>query len=233
MEAKKCNKCNEIKEITNFNKSKGKKDGVSCICKKCHSEYRKEHYLKNKEKVYKQVREYRNLNPEKYIKNKKDNEVKKINNKKAGRIFEKKCSGCDNIIVVTKKDLELNNKKFCSKICLNENKCKSDYYIYLCEVKKRAKKKKIDFDLSEEFIKELLEIKQNNKCSVTNCDIKIKKRNVNSLLYETASLDRIDSSKGYLKDNVQWVMLGINYMKLDFSIDELHKTLDLIQKNYK
>ena len=32
----------------------------------------------------------------------------------------------------------------------------------------------------------------------------------------TASLDRIDSSKGYVKGNVQWVHKDINKMKTDF-----------------
>ena len=36
----------------------------------------------------------------------------------------------------------------------------------------------------------------------------------------TASLDRIDSSKGYTKDNVQWVHKDINYIKRDLSDSE-------------
>lgn len=36
----------------------------------------------------------------------------------------------------------------------------------------------------------------------------------------TASLDRIDSSKGYIKGNVQWVHKRINIMKNRFSQDE-------------
>ena len=31
----------------------------------------------------------------------------------------------------------------------------------------------------------------------------------------TASLDRIDSNKGYVTDNIQWVHKDINYMKSD------------------
>mgnify|MGYP007044016634 CR=1 FL=1 len=33
----------------------------------------------------------------------------------------------------------------------------------------------------------------------------------------TASLDRIDSSKGYIEGNVQWVHKDINWMKQDFN----------------
>ena len=36
--------------------------------------------------------------------------------------------------------------------------------------------------------------------------------------YTTASLDRIDSSKGYTKSNIQWVHKDINKMKSDFSM---------------
>ena len=36
----------------------------------------------------------------------------------------------------------------------------------------------------------------------------------------TASLDRIDSSKGYTRDNVQWVHKWINFMKQDFTQEE-------------
>ena len=37
------------------------------------------------------------------------------------------------------------------------------------------------------------------------------------LKLQTASLDRIDSTKGYSKDNIQWVHKDINCMKMDFS----------------
>ena len=36
----------------------------------------------------------------------------------------------------------------------------------------------------------------------------------------TASLDRIDSSKGYTIDNVQWVHKKVNMMKKDMSDSE-------------
>jgi hypothetical protein len=32
---------------------------------------------------------------------------------------------------------------------------------------------------------------------------------------QTASVDRIDSSKGYFLDNIRWVHKTINYMKMD------------------
>ena len=43
-------------------------------------------------------------------------------------------------------------------------------------------------------------------------EIKFKKRHNDS---KTASLDRIDSSKGYTEDNIQWVHKDVNQMKMD------------------
>ena len=43
----------------------------------------------------------------------------------------------------------------------------------------------------------------------------------------TASLDRIDSSKGYTIDNIQWLHKDINKMKWDFSQE---KFLELCKK---
>lgn len=233
METKKCIKCNEVKPLSEFNKNAKKRGGVNALCKICHKEYRRDHYLKNKEKVYKQVKEYRILNPEKYVFSKDSLlDVKTKNNKKAGRIFEKNCSYCESTILVNKTDFLSDKKQYCSLEC-KKTSYKSNYYHYLRGIPKRAKNKKIEYNLSEDFIRDLLENKQNNKCAITGCPIKIKEAKLESLLYETASLDRIDSNKGYTKDNVHWVMLGINYMKMDCSVEELIKTLDLIKEYYK
>ena len=68
----------------------------------------------------------------------------------------------------------------------------------------------IDFDLSIEFIGDLLE-KQNNLCALSKLPI--------SYITKSISLDRIDSSKGYTKDNVQWVHKDINMMKRHYSTE--------------
>jgi hypothetical protein len=229
-ENKKCSKCDEIKPLNEFNKNKTKKNGVSSLCKLCHSEYRKKHYLDNKDKVLKQVAEYNLKNPQ--LKT-KINENKLLNriNKKAGRIYECKCGECDNIIFVTKKDIEENNIKYCSKECKKKQN-KSDYYHYLKQIEKRANKINKEFNLDENFIKELLEVKQKNRCNYSNIEIKLYDKNAKKSLNNSASLDRIDSQKGYTKDNVHWVCLGINYMKLNYSDEETHKLLRLIKENY-
>lgn len=58
-----------------------------------------------------------------------------------------------------------------------------------------------------------LYIKQNKKCALTGWDINFSNKKGET----TASVDRIDSSKGYVKDNVQLVHKDINRFKMAFS----------------
>jgi len=230
-----CIRCCESKSLDLFSKNKKHKDGLASLCKKCHKEYRHKHYLLNRDKVLKQVNEYRNNNPDKYIDDNIDDTIYKTekNNfsKKAGRTVKIKCLECDNVIYITKKEFNENVKKHCSTKC-RQFIYKSNYYHYLKDIERRAIKTNKDFDLTEEYLKSLLEERQNNKCAISNVKIYTKRIGEKMCLFNSASLDRIDSNKGYTKDNVQWVVLGINYMKLDYDEKDLHKLLFLIKENY-
>ena len=72
----------------------------------------------------------------------------------------------------------------------------------------------LDWDITFEYLAELL-IKQDFKCALTGWDIDAMEVNKN-----TASLDRIDSSKGYIEDNVQWVHKVVNMSKQQYSQEE-------------
>lgn len=64
--------------------------------------------------------------------------------------------------------------------------------------------------------------KQGGRCALTGDKIffaRTSKTGKNS----TASLDRIDSSKGYLKDNIQWVHKKVNRMKWDLTQEDFIK----------
>jgi hypothetical protein len=89
---------------------------------------------------------------------------------------------------------------------------------------KRARK--IEFNLTIEYLWELF-LKQNRKCSLTGRELSFDKRGTYN---QTASLDRIDSSKGYVKGNVQWVHKDINRMKSDF---DQKKFIELCGKVYE
>jgi hypothetical protein len=50
-------------------------------------------------------------------------------------------------------------------------------------------------------------------------------------MWHLASVDRIDSSKGYDKDNIQFVSRTINYAKNNMSHEDMIKFLQFIKNN--
>lgn len=83
-------------------------------------------------------------------------------------------------------------------------------------IKEAGIKKGLGFNLTIEYIWKLYE-KQNGQCALSGLplvlDVSLGSLNKNGYQKRTASLDRIDSGKGYLKGNVQWVHKDINQMK--------------------
>lgn len=67
-------------------------------------------------------------------------------------------------------------------------------------------------------------LEQNRKCALSNVEISLVGK-------RTASLDRIDSSKGYVQGNVQWVHKTVNKMKMEMSQEIFIKFCKKIAKN--
>lgn len=81
MEQKKCNKCNFEKEYIFFQKDNRLKDGICNTCKDCVSDYKKNHYLSNKNKYILKSKIWKNNNIEKVkISDKKSRENHKQEN---------------------------------------------------------------------------------------------------------------------------------------------------------
>lgn len=77
----------------------------------------------------------------------------------------------------------------------------------------------IPLDIDIAFIWDLF-LAQNRKCALSGLELTFPKNSKKEEYKKaTASLDRIDSSKGYVKGNVQWVHKDINKMKNIFSND--------------
>ena len=70
-----------------------------------------------------------------------------------------------------------------------------------------------EINITIEYIWNLF-LQQNKKCALSAIELKFPKNGKDKLY--TASLDRIDSNKGYIKGNVQWVHKHINIMKNKF-----------------
>lgn len=84
---------------------------------------------------------------------------------------------------------------------------------YLSAIKGRARNHGFIFDLTAEYLWNIY-LKQDKKCIYTDIDLYFK--SCSSCSDGNASLDRIDSSKGYIEGNVQWVHKDINFMKQAF-----------------
>lgn len=89
---------------------------------------------------------------------------------------------------------------------------------YWYVINSNAKKRNIELSITIEDIWNIF-LNQDRKCALTGQPLIMwrtgRKRNTGN-----ASLDRIDSSKGYTIDNVQWVDKDINRLKNKYSIEE-------------
>lgn len=74
---------------------------------------------------------------------------------------------------------------------------------------------------------------QEGKCKYTNIDLLINFTSTTLYKQCTASLDRIDSSKGYEIGNIEWVHKKINIMKNKFTKPEFIEFCNLVTKNNK
>jgi hypothetical protein len=82
---------------------------------------------------------------------------------------------------------------------------------YWTVIKKNASVRNFEFNITPEYAWNLWEI-QNGKCCISGMELSLKHSKFLKV-YRTASLDRIDSSKGYIEGNVQWVHKDVNRMK--------------------
>ena len=84
---------------------------------------------------------------------------------------------------------------------------------YLTALKNAAKRRNIEFSVSYEYLWDIF-LKQNRKCAYSGIEIFFSRSNIEHINGDyTASLDRIDSSLGYVEGNVQWVHKRVNIMK--------------------
>ena len=86
------------------------------------------------------------------------------------------------------------------------------YGSHFASIKNQAKKRGYEFNITIEDLAELLR-KQEYKCKYTGLSI----ASGNTSGGKTASLDRIDSYKGYTIDNIQWLHKDINIIKYNLS----------------
>jgi hypothetical protein len=136
--------------------------------------------------------------------------------------------GCGDIFYIS--SFEFNRTKCCRNCHIKKRGIEHASYkgtknitkTYFSQIKLNAKKRNLHFNLNIKMLDALL-VKQNYKCYISQQDI--------SVHDHTASLDRIDSSKGYVKNNIAWIHKDIQRMKSDFPLMYFIDTCNKISKN--
>lgn len=94
-------------------------------------------------------------------------------------------------------------------------------------VRHRARKASIECDIDAEFLNVLLE-KQGELCAISKIPLTYTKGQGH--IPTNASVDRIDPTRGYTKDNIQLVANQVNTMKSNLSLEQLMMWCNLILK---
>jgi hypothetical protein len=83
-------------------------------------------------------------------------------------------------------------------------------------IKRGAERRGLPFEVTKEYLWELF-LKQNRKCALSGTELQFGRMYFQ--LETNASLDRIDSAKGYVAGNLQWVHKDVNKIKRDLDQD--------------
>lgn len=134
-----------------------------------------------------------------------------------------------------KRNIKLGRRNFCSRSCCgkyiaslnkpltqaqigsrnsirNYSSNRNDEYTPFREILRTVRNRCKEFNLDLPYLVELWN-SQNGICPYTRLKLVLPTWNTNPDIRYRASLDRIDSSKGYIKGNVQFVATPINYLK--------------------
>ncbi len=166
--------------------------------------------------------------------------IKELPSNGISRLWECKCD-CGNLRILPTKSINREENKTCG--CLLRGNVKSGSYNWnghgeihgkiWSGIKSGARIRGHNFGISIKYAWNLF-LKQNRKCALSGVDIKFPctvRDNENG--GRTASLDRIDSNKGYIKGNVQWVHKNINLAKQELSDSDFIELCRSVVKHNK
>lgn len=212
MNIKRCYACKIDKELTteNYHKNKRSSDGFAYTCKICNGTLKVRNIIHVKDnKLFCLIcKEY-----------KLEGEFDINNDKIYRKHRDSRCKKC--------KDLQREKRRIC-------NRGNGSLERVLLErfhgAKDRAKKSGLIIDFNTDFLIELWNI-QKGKCAISNIDMTyiIFSGRINT----NVSIDRRDSSIGYIKNNVQLVCMAINQMKSDLTQEELIYFCKNVINNYE
>jgi hypothetical protein len=148
--------------------------------------------------------------------------------KRTGHFYEYQCLICN--YIGRKQDNFLTNTGCLN--CRDKGLSLNGFPLwFINRLKLNAKQRNIEYNLSAEYLFDLYK-KQKGICSLSGQKLTLSKR-WKDYKNNTASLDRIDSNKGYIINNVQFVHKNINFMKYNFSQKEFIDLCIKIVNNIK
>lgn len=136
--------------------------------------------------------------------------------RKSRRPIYKCICDCGNICEILGKYLLSGDTKSCG--CYNNKNAHNRDAVgeitksFWTPIIKQAIRRGIPFTIDRNYAWNLY-LKQNRKCKLTGIDINFSSNIRDERSKHTCSLDRINSDKGYIEGNVQWVHKIINIMK--------------------
>jgi hypothetical protein len=126
---------------------------------------------------------------------------------------------CGNTASVISQSLVRGVSVRCRRCACRDNKERITSKIW-AQIRWGAKSRNLPFDLDKDYLWQLY-VKQDRLCALSGIPIGFANTSVEHTHGQTtASLDRIDSSKGYVRGNVQWVHKTIN--KIKWELDQQH-----------
>jgi hypothetical protein len=142
---------------------------------------------------------------------------KRVN--KHNRLFYECLCDCGNKKIIESSHFLYDNTKSCGCNLNAKGQLSKSYTgieelsgAYFGKIYQNAISRKLEFSISIEYIWNLF-LKQERKCVLSGVPIILQQSYCKNCKLQTASLDRIDSFKGYVESNVQWVHKIIQFMK--------------------
>lgn len=147
------------------------------------------------------------------------------------RCYLYKCvCDCGEVALQTASALRNKRPKLCEN-CLSKSRIEFTWNQIYRTIKSGAAARNLSVEVTKDFCRSLL-LSQKFECALSGIQLVVAKTaREHEHGKTTASLDRIDSSKGYLPENVQWVHKDINRMKMDLSQERFIQLCDMVSKN--
>lgn len=100
------------------------------------------------------------------------------------------------------------------------------------DIKRHSKQRNWKFNLTKKYIHDLFQA-QGQRCALTGVPLQFPQSHKKNDRTVTASLDRIDSARGYVRGNVQWVTVQVNLIKGNTPNDEFVKLCRTVSRMSK